>query len=34
MPQESVNYAVGVLSLKQREAMDASRLERLLSASG
>lgn len=33
MPQESINYAVGRLSLKQREVMDASRLERLLSAS-
>ena len=33
MPQDSINYAVGRLSLKQREIMDASRLERLLSAS-
>lgn len=33
MPQESIHYAVGRLSIKQREIMDASRLERLLSTS-
>ena len=33
MPQESIYYAVGRLSIKQREIMDASRLERLLSTS-
>lgn len=29
MPQESIYYAAGRLSIKQREIMDASRLERL-----
>ena len=33
MPQESIYYAAGRLSIKQREIMDASRLERLLSTS-
>lgn len=33
MPQKSIYYAAGRLSIKQREIMDASRLERLLSTS-
>lgn len=33
MPQESVNYAVGRISMLRRDAMDMSRLERLLAAS-